>query len=205
MKGNLTGYHDSLVASVVHYEADPSVIEVGDPVAITNVAWIEDSSIRNWVDLPNTAPQLRAHADWLPFVLDAIGQVDTLHIGFPLHDIINAQPLVPANGAPIPRLYAGYGHDAGGDASDLPAIGPCLICGEGYVQLGVDGVAVGDELYLLPGGANVPGSGGDNVSVVTNVTGDGYREVAIAQEAGDTNDIIRAFIFPFPRDFEGIQ
>ena len=204
MKGNLSGYHDSLIASVIHYESDPTVIEVGDPVAITEVAFVEDSSIRNLVALPGTTGPLgntvMAHADWLPFVEDAIGEVDTLHIGFPLHDIPNAQPLVETYGAPIPRLYAGYGHDTAGARSDFPAVAPCLICGEGYVQLGVDTVAIGDELYLLPGGGAVPGSAGDNVASVTNVAADRYRQIAIELEAGDTNDIIRAFIFPFPRD-----
>lgn len=200
MRGNLTGYHDSLVALVLHYLADPSVIPIGDLVAITNIAFVEDSSQRNWVDLPDTnAPALRAHADWLPLADNGVGHVDTLPIGVAFREIPNAVPAVPAAGAPLPRLFGPRGIDALGDEHDNPAAGPTLVCGEGFVQLGVDGVVVGDELYLLPGGGAVPGSQGDAVANVTNVEADYLRQIAIAQEAGDTNDIIRAFIFPFPR------
>ena len=65
MRGNATGYHDSLVCLGVHFEEriqGAAALDEGDIVSIVDVGYVMDSSCRILVDLPDTVPQARAHA-----------------------------------------------------------------------------------------------------------------------------------------------
>ena len=172
MRGNLAGYQDYLVVKAMNASAETE-IAIGTPLSIVQVCDIMDGSQK--------ATTVASVAEWMPIVESTIGNVDTLHIGFAMT---------------VFRPYIFLDSDEGIKTHE--GLGSVLICGEGFVTLGVDNGAIGDELYLA---TTTPGSGRANVTAVTNVAADELREVAIALEAGGDGDTIRAFIFPFPRDY----